>query len=380
MLEVKIECFIGRNVMKKIFISYSWGNVETKDFVKRLAEKLCNPKLEVILDIWDLKPGHDMYHFMERSVNSSDKVLIICDKSYSKKANSRLGGVGTETRIISPDIYNKVEQEKFIPILLDGFENVPVYLKGILGIDLSNRNLEKEKIDEILKIIFEISENKRPINEIPDFLNDNSNNEITIVDNNLKTINLEAPYAEKDKIINLEINNNGNFNSEWDKIPIRIVASTQYNSLGNHLVYLHCYVLDKKPVCFDKIESIAFDIIEEDFDKDGIPEIAIEYSLGAHTRGFKVYKFESDLSLKLIEGSDIGSDTPLVKWGNANKTLPYELHSYNRNWGSDREKWQHSLEIYEYDRKNNKYFCREFSKMKCDDEKMVSIEKVIYDI
>ena len=44
---------------------------------------------------------------------------IICDKSYTEKANNRLGGVGDETSIISPEIYGKTNQEKFIPIIVE---------------------------------------------------------------------------------------------------------------------------------------------------------------------------------------------------------------------------------------------------------------------
>lgn len=61
------------------------------------------------LDKWDLKEWQDKYAFMEKCVNDPDvcKVLIICDKSYTEKANNRLGGVGDETSIISPEIYGK---------------------------------------------------------------------------------------------------------------------------------------------------------------------------------------------------------------------------------------------------------------------------------
>lgn len=44
-----------------------------------LAERLIANGIDVILDVWDLKPGHDKYAFMEQSVNdpSVNKVLII---------------------------------------------------------------------------------------------------------------------------------------------------------------------------------------------------------------------------------------------------------------------------------------------------------------
>ena len=42
------------------------------------------------------------------------KVLIISDKKYADKANGRDGGVGTETQIISAEVYKNRQQEKFV--------------------------------------------------------------------------------------------------------------------------------------------------------------------------------------------------------------------------------------------------------------------------
>lgn len=102
----------------KIFISYSWSSPGHEDWVINLAERLVSDGIDVKIDKWDLKEGHDMFDFMESMVNSKDidKVLIILDETYSVKANSKKGGVGTETQIISPEIYKNVSQEKFIPM------------------------------------------------------------------------------------------------------------------------------------------------------------------------------------------------------------------------------------------------------------------------
>ena len=97
---------------RKVFISYSWA---VQDRVVELAERLVANGVDVVLDVWDLMPGHDKYAFMEQSVNDQtvNKVLIICDKTYTEKADARQGGVGDETVIISPEIYGKVRQEIF---------------------------------------------------------------------------------------------------------------------------------------------------------------------------------------------------------------------------------------------------------------------------
>lgn len=120
----------------KVFISYSRKSVEYKAFVLELATRLLrDERFDVILDQWDLHVGHDTNFFMEDSIRCADKVLILCEKSYVDKANAREGGVGKETGIITPGVYGKAKQEKFIPVLLEGSRTVPDYLRGRLGVD-----------------------------------------------------------------------------------------------------------------------------------------------------------------------------------------------------------------------------------------------------
>jgi hypothetical protein len=137
----------------KVFISYSWT---VKDKVKELAERLLANGIDVVLDLWSLKPGQEKYIFMEQSVNDEtiSKVLVICDKSYCEKANARTGGVGDETIIISPEIYGKVAQEKFIPIVFEkdtsGKVYLPHYMKSRIYIDLSSEDERYEEEYEVL--------------------------------------------------------------------------------------------------------------------------------------------------------------------------------------------------------------------------------------
>ena len=83
---------------RKAFISYSWSSPEHKTWVRGLANRLMEDGVYVILDDWDLKPGHDPIHFMEQSITDPQvtKVLIVCDRVYKEKADGRAGGVGPE--------------------------------------------------------------------------------------------------------------------------------------------------------------------------------------------------------------------------------------------------------------------------------------------
>ena len=121
----------------KVFISYSWKSEDYKDRVLKLAARLRGDGVDVILDRWHLKYGQDLYHFMENSIRISDKVFILCEESYTEKANNRSGGVGSETIITTPEVYGKPEQQKFIPIIMELPASFPSYLKSRLAIDNS---------------------------------------------------------------------------------------------------------------------------------------------------------------------------------------------------------------------------------------------------
>lgn len=164
---------------KKVFISYSWTTPEHEDWVLELAIRLRSNNVDVVLDKWDLNEGDDKFHFMEQSVSSEEieKVLIILDEGYAKKANSRAGGVGTETLIISPKLYGQVVQDKFIPIVAEvdqqGKAFLPVYLESRIYIDMSTEELLHKNYETLLRRIFNRpSLVKPPLGETPRFLSE----------------------------------------------------------------------------------------------------------------------------------------------------------------------------------------------------------------
>jgi hypothetical protein len=93
----------------KLFVSYSWANPDHEAWVLKIATELCEFGVDVILDKWYLKEGHDANAFMEKMVTDPEikKVILICEKTYAEKADKRSGGVGTESQIISAEIYAK---------------------------------------------------------------------------------------------------------------------------------------------------------------------------------------------------------------------------------------------------------------------------------
>lgn len=161
----------------KIFISYSWTTPEHTEWVENLARRLSDNHTHVILDQWDLKEGQDTYAFMESMVNDStvEKVLIICEKGYKEKADGRRGGVGTESQIITSEVYGDVNQEKFIAVISERGKNgedfLPVYMKSRKYVDLSTEF--EEGYEKLLRVIHGKPLKKRPpIGQMPSFLLD----------------------------------------------------------------------------------------------------------------------------------------------------------------------------------------------------------------
>ena len=167
----------GRPTQPKVFISYSWTS---KDKARNLAERLLSDGIDVVMDIYDLKEGMDKYAFMQRTVcdASIEKVLMLCDRAYKEKADDFKGGVGDEAMIISPELYGKVEQQKFIPIVLEkddgGVPYLPVILKSRIYIDFCDEH-EVEGYEKLVRNLWGKPDlRKPPLGQRPSWIDDSS--------------------------------------------------------------------------------------------------------------------------------------------------------------------------------------------------------------
>src|SRR5581483_3574188 len=147
----------GSTKQPKVFISYSWTTPQHEQWVLELAERLSSDGIIVLLDKWDLKEGHDKHVFMEQMVHdpSISKVLVICDVGYQTKADDRTGGVGSETQLISKEVYENTEQEKFIPIIReydsDGKPCIPHFMAARIYIELSSEDMFEENYQKLVR-------------------------------------------------------------------------------------------------------------------------------------------------------------------------------------------------------------------------------------
>lgn len=152
----------------KVFISYSWSNQQHQELVKHWADRLIADGIDVVLDIYDLKEGDDKYAFMELMVTDTlvTHVLVICDRKYAEKANARKAGVGTESQIISSEVYEQVKQSKFIPIVCefgdDGEPVLPAFMKSRMWINFSSLESENENWEQLIRLLYGKPQHVKP--------------------------------------------------------------------------------------------------------------------------------------------------------------------------------------------------------------------------
>lgn len=165
----------------KLFISYSWSNDDHQQWVINLATQLRESGVDVILDKWDLKEGHDAIAFMEKMVTDADikKVILVCNQIYAEKADGRSGGVGTETQIISPEIYAKEDQNKFVAVLTErddsGKPCLPTYYKSRIYIDLSESDFYASNFEQLLRWVYDKPLHVKPeLGDKPSFLSEDN--------------------------------------------------------------------------------------------------------------------------------------------------------------------------------------------------------------
>lgn len=135
---------------KVLFISYSWESEEHKEWVHKLAADL-SKEFKIMID-QELPLGLELTRFMESSIASSDKVLIVATPTYKKKADNRERGVGYETSLITDELVTSQNQMKFIPLIRYGSKETsyPRYLGSKKGLDMTDDAKYQDNL-EVLK-------------------------------------------------------------------------------------------------------------------------------------------------------------------------------------------------------------------------------------
>jgi hypothetical protein len=84
--------------------------------------------------------------------------------NYKDKADNRIGGVGYEYSMITKELYDKQDIEKFIPIRRNGNldESAPKFLDSYISHDMTTDLTFDNDFTELLRIIYDEPEIKRP--------------------------------------------------------------------------------------------------------------------------------------------------------------------------------------------------------------------------
>ncbi len=264
--------------IKKVFISYSWTTPKHEEWVLSLAEKLTADGVEVIIDKWDLKKGQDKYVFMEQMVTDKnlDKVLIICDEGYCERANNREKGVGTETQIITSELYTKIDQRKFIPIIaqtkngeFDAY--MPVYMKSLIGINMSSDAVYEAGYEELLRDIYDKPRHPKPKRgKMPTYLEAESS-----ISANLpimiKTMNI---HLRENRVALIQSDKNDFFDKFFEELDSFRIEPEQMKNLS------HETIVDKiekmKPLRDNFLDFLEI-IMKAYTNDDDISEIIIEF-------------------------------------------------------------------------------------------------------
>lgn len=159
------------------FISYSWSSPAHEAWVLDLSTRLVASGIDVILDKWELQPGRDPIAFMEQMVTRPDvkKVLMICDRIYKEKADGREGGVGKEAQILTAEIYEKANEDKYAALITEKDANgkayVPTYYHSKQYIDFTDATKHEDKFQELLRWLYDKPQHKKPkLGAAPSFI------------------------------------------------------------------------------------------------------------------------------------------------------------------------------------------------------------------
>ena len=154
------------------FISYSWDNDDHKDWVKNLATRLRADGIDVTLDVWAVAPNTQLPAFMEKGISDNDFVLVICTPGYKERSDARRGGVGYEGHIITSEIFNRANHEKFIPVRRCGTwgdgkptDAAAAWIGGGYYIDLTGNPYSEGKYEELVRTLYWQRETAPPLGE-----------------------------------------------------------------------------------------------------------------------------------------------------------------------------------------------------------------------
>ncbi|WP_170145935.1 toll/interleukin-1 receptor domain-containing protein [Rhodoplanes elegans] len=158
----------------RVFISYAKTDDEHESWVWRLAVFLRSKGIDARLDEWRLDLGADLTRWMEAELALAERVLVICNKEYARKAADADGGVGWEMRLVKSDLYHAQKQDgrqKYIPIVRKTFDRaaVPACFQGSYCLVIDDIG-ENKQTSKLLKALYDVYNEEPPLGTPPRFV------------------------------------------------------------------------------------------------------------------------------------------------------------------------------------------------------------------
>jgi len=148
----------------KVFISYSHDDDAHKDWVYKLATELMAKGIDTILDQWDLELGANLAKFMEKGLQESDRVIVVCTDIYNSKSNDGMGGVGYENNILTAELLMNQNTIKFIPVIRSVSKplKTPICLASRVYIDCSDDTIIEQSFKQLVHEIYGLKLRPKP--------------------------------------------------------------------------------------------------------------------------------------------------------------------------------------------------------------------------
>lgn len=142
---------------KIVFISYTWEDEAYNKWVGKFSQKLSQDGICTIIDQKDIKYGERLTNFMEK-IASCDYVLFLCTPAYKNKADNRATlpcGGAYENNLMTGELLQKMNDEKFIPVLTKGSweESTPNWAIGKKGVDLRDGKLSGSQYKQLVSYL-----------------------------------------------------------------------------------------------------------------------------------------------------------------------------------------------------------------------------------
>jgi hypothetical protein len=108
---------------------------------------------------------------MEQSIETCNFVIVICTPTYAEKANSREGGVGYESMVITSALAAQIDSRKFIPVLRSGDwkSSLPIYLRSKRGVDLRDDPFSETQYEQLIRALHCEPIQPPPVGPKPEF-------------------------------------------------------------------------------------------------------------------------------------------------------------------------------------------------------------------